>query len=109
MTLDIKRFFNDELPAALTRNADEAKAIGARYQINIINEGEWHVDCTPTGPSCVEGSAEADCTMTIAAKEFWIALENPRVNGPALFFQRKLRVQGDSMVAVKLERLFSFK
>ena len=35
MALDIPKLFNEELPAALAAHQEEAKAIGAKYQLNI--------------------------------------------------------------------------
>ncbi len=39
MAVDIKNLFNTVLPAALEKNAEDAKTIGAKYQMNIT--GEW--------------------------------------------------------------------
>ena len=35
MAVDIKKLFNEELPAGLAKHADDAKTIGAKFQINI--------------------------------------------------------------------------
>ncbi|HRG98791.1 MAG TPA: hypothetical protein PLR99_21215, partial [Polyangiaceae bacterium] len=56
MAVDIKKLFNEELPASLTKNAEDAKTIGAKYQMNITDEGEWSIDVSATGPSCVAGN-----------------------------------------------------
>ncbi len=109
MAVDIKKLFNDELPAALAKNAEDAKTIGAKYQMNITGEGEWNIDVTSTGPSCKAGTADADCTMTIAAEDFQKLIENPQANGMQLFFAGKLKVAGNQMLAMKLQKLFSYK
>jgi len=109
MAVDIKKLFNEELPAALAKNAEDAKTIGAKYQMNITGEGEWNIDCTSTGPSCKPGTADADCTMTIAAEDFQKLVENPQANGMQLFFAGKLKVTGNQMLAMKLQKLFSYK
>jgi putative sterol carrier protein len=109
MAVDIKKMFNEELPGALSRNADEAKTIGAKFQLNIGGEGEWHIDVSPTGPSCKAGSEAADCTITIAAEDFQKLMENPQANGMQLFFAGKLKVAGNQMLAMKMQKLFSFK
>ena len=61
MALDIKKFFNDELPAALARNAEDAKTVGARYQISITGPtgGDWNVDVSASGPFCKPGTGPA--------------------------------------------------
>ena len=46
MAVDIKKLFNEELPAALAKNADDAKTIGAKYQMNVTGEGDWTIDVT---------------------------------------------------------------
>ena len=38
MAVDVKKLFNEELPAALAKNAEDARTIGAKYQMNITGE-----------------------------------------------------------------------
>jgi putative sterol carrier protein len=109
MGVDIKKLFNEELPGALSRNADDAKTIGAKYQMNITGEGEWNIDVSSTGPACKSGSGPADCTITIASDDFQKLVENPQANGMQLFFAGKLKVTGNQMLAMKLQKLFSYK
>ena len=112
MAVDVKKLFNEELPAALEKNAAEAKTIGAKYQMNITGEGEWYIDVSESGPSCKPGTgdgATADCTITIAAEDFQKLVENPQANGMQLFFAGKLKVTGNQMLAMKLQKLFSYK
>lgn len=106
---DIKQLFNETLPAGMAKNAEDAKSIGAKYQMNITGEGEWFIDVSATGPSCKPGTGEADCTITIAADDFQKLLENPQANGMQLFFSGKLKVAGNPTLAMKLQKLFSFK
>jgi putative sterol carrier protein len=111
MAVDIKKLFNDELPAALARNADDAKTIGAKYQMNITGPtgGEWNIDVSPTGPSCKPGTGPADCTIVVSDEDFQKLVENPAVNGMPLFFAGKLKLTGNPMLATKLQKLFSYK
>jgi len=109
MAVDIKKLFNEELPASLTKNAEDVRTIGAKFQLNVTGEGEWFIDASATGPVCKEGNETADCTLTIAAEDFQKLLENPQANGMALFFSGKLKVAGNQMLAMKLNKLFSYK
>jgi putative sterol carrier protein len=109
MAADVKKLFNEELPAALAKNAEDAKTIGAKYQMNVTGEGEWNIDVSASGPSCKEGTGPADCTITIAAEDFQKLLENPQANGMQLFFAGKLKVAGNQMLAMKLSKLFGYK
>lgn len=109
MSVETKKLFNEDLPASLAKNADEAKTIGAKFQMNVTGSGEWFIDVSATGPACVPGVQDADCTITIAEEDFQKLLENPQANGMQLFFQGKLKVAGNQMLAMKLNKLFSFK
>ena len=112
MAVDIQKLFNDEIPAALNKNADAAKEIGAKYQFNITGEGggEWFIDLTPSGPSSAAGNpGGADCTLTISSEDFQKLYENPDANGMQLFFGGKLKVSGNQMLAMKLKKLFQLK
>ena len=108
MAVDIKKLFNEDLPASLAANAEDARTIGAKYQMNVTDEGEWNIDVTSTGPVCQAGTAEADCTITVAAEDFQKLIENPQANGMQLFFAGKLKVGGNQMLAMKLQKLFSY-
>src|SRR6476659_7824455 len=110
MAVDVKKLFNEELPALLSKNADDAKTIGAKFQMNITGEGEWFPDVSGSGPACKPGTGEgADCTITITAEDFQKLVENPQANGMQLFFAGKLKVAGNQMLAMKLQKLFSYK
>ena len=111
MAVDIQKLFNQDLPAALAKNAEDAKAIGAKYQLNITGAtgGEWNIDVTASGPSCKPGSGPADCTITVADEDFQKLLENPQANAVQLYFTGKLKVQGNQILATKLQKLFAYR
>jgi putative sterol carrier protein len=111
MAVDIKKLFNEELPAALAKNAEDAKTIGAKFQMNITGPtgGEWNVDVSSSGASCKPGNGPADCTITISDEDFQKLVENPQANGMQLFFAGKLKVAGNQMLAMKLQKLFGYK
>ena len=111
MAVDIQKLFNDELPAALAKHADDAKTVGAKFQLNITGPGggEWNIDVTASGPTCKPGTGPADCTMTLSDEDFQKLLENPQANGMQLYFSGKLKMSGNPMLAVKLQKLFSYR
>ncbi|XXT22951.1 SCP2 sterol-binding domain-containing protein [Sorangium sp. So ce429] len=109
MAVDIQKLFNEELPAALAKNADAAKQLGAKYQINVTGEGggEWLIDLSDTGPKITSGNpGGADVTITLASEDFQKLHENPQANSMPLFFAGKLKVTGNQMLAMKLPKLF---
>jgi putative sterol carrier protein len=108
MAVDISKLFNEQLPAAIEKSPDNAKAIGAKFQINITGEGggEWYIDASDSGPKTEKGNpGGADCTIEVAGEDFQKLVENPQA-GMQLFFAGKLKVTGDQMVAMKLQKLF---
>lgn len=109
MAVDIQQLFNETLPAGLAAHADKAKEIGAKYQINITGEGggEWFIDVSDSGPKSEAGNpGTADVTITVTTEDFQKLHENPQANGMQLFFQGKLKVTGNQMLAMKLSKLF---
>lgn len=109
MAVDIQNLFNNDLPAMLAKNPDQAKQIGAKYQFNVTGEGggEWFIDVSDSGPKVEAGNpGTAECTMTMTAEDFQKVYENPQANGMQLFFAGKLKVSGNQMLAMKLQKLF---
>jgi putative sterol carrier protein len=108
MPIDIPKLFNEQLPEILARNSDEAKAINAKYQINISGAGSWHLDLTSSGPSVSAGEKPADCTVALSADDFQKLRENPAA-GMQLFFAGKLKISGNQMLGMKLQKIFSLR
>lgn len=109
MAVDIQNLFNNELPAMLAKHPDQAKQIGATYQFNVTGEGggAWFIDVSESGPKVEAGNpGNAGCTMEMTAEDFQKVYENPQANGMQLFFSGKLKVSGNQMLAMKLQKLF---
>ena len=107
MAVDIRKLFNEDLPAQLAKHPKEAKEIGATFQINVTGDGggKWHIDVSGTGPSATESEKPADCTLTVASEDFQKLYTDPQA-GTQLFFSGKLKVAGNPMLAMKLQKLF---
>lgn len=110
MAVDIKKLFNEELPAALGRNGEAARKIGGVYQMNITGAGSWAIDLSKDPPTCTEGTAaNAGATIEIAENDFQTLHANPGSEGMKLFFAGKLKVKGNQMLAMNLQKLFALK
>jgi hypothetical protein len=108
-TIDVRKYFNTDLPAALLANAGAARAIGARYQLGILGPdgGDWTVDLTARGPSCKPGKSSADCTLTLTDTNFRVLCERPELNAVQLYMSGKLKVEGNTAVALKLGKILA--
>jgi SCP-2 sterol transfer family len=104
-----QELFDDMLPAALKANPEKAKAVGAIYCFKISGDGggDWTVDLTADPPTCARGdSGKAQCTIEVSNDDFQAMLGNPQV-GMQLYFQGKLKVTGDPMLATKLQQFLT--
>mgnify|MGYP001582422891 CR=1 FL=1 len=107
---DAKQLFDDMVPAALAKHPDKAKDVNAIFAFKITGDGggEWTVDLVNSPPTCTTGdSGTAQCTIEVAHEDFKSMLGNPQV-GMQLYFQGKLRVTGDPMLATKLSQFIQF-
>jgi hypothetical protein len=101
--------FDTILPASIAKNPDAARSVGAVYVFKIAGEGggEWTVDLASATPAVSKGiHGTANCTIEVAHTDFLSMLTNPAL-GMQLFMQGKLRVAGDPMLAMKLQKIFS--
>lgn len=110
MAVDIHQLFNEMLPAQLKNHAEAAKQIGGKFQINVTGDGggEWFIDASDSGPSAKAGNpGGADLTITMAIEDFHKLMENPQANGLQLFFAGKMKLDGNQMLGMKLNKLFT--
>ncbi|MEP6862729.1 MAG: SCP2 sterol-binding domain-containing protein [Deltaproteobacteria bacterium] len=107
MPKDAADLFDNLVPQGLKQYPDKAREVNAIYCFKVTGEGggEWTVDCTSDPPVCARGDAgKAQCTIEVAADDFKTMLSDPNA-GMQLYFQGKLRVSGDPMLAMKLQQL----
>ncbi|EDV29791.1 uncharacterized protein TRIADDRAFT_19721 [Trichoplax adhaerens] len=83
-----------------------------KYLWNITNEKgqkvvSWVIDLKSQNPSVTPGSTSTavDCTLTTSDDDF-VALATNKLNAQKAFFNGKLKVSGNIMLAQKLENLF---
>ena len=103
-----EELFDVQVPQAIDKNPDKAREIGAVYLFKITGDGggEWTVDTTANPPTCTKGdTGKAQCTIDVTHDDFKAMLADPNA-GMQLYFQGKLRVSGDPMLAMKLQQLF---
>src|ERR1700753_1333932 len=105
---DAQELFNKLVPAGLKKFPDKAREVNSLFCYKITGDGggEWTAYLTANPPTCVPGdSGKAQCTITVSHDDFKTMLGDPNA-GMQLFFQGKLQVSGDPMLAMKLQQLF---
>ena len=108
MAKDAKELFDEQVPKALENHPEEAKEVDAIYCFKITGDGggDWTVDLTSDPPTCNTGdTGSAQCTIEVSAEDFRTMLGDPQA-GMQLYFQGKLKVTGDPMLATKLQQFF---
>lgn len=103
---DAQELFDKLMPEALEKHPDQAKEVNAVYFFDIAGDGggKWTVDLASDPPKVTQGDAgNAQCSIEIAAEDFQTMLGDPQA-GMQLFFQGKLKVTGDPMLATKLQQ-----
>jgi putative sterol carrier protein len=98
----------EQLAAGITRVPDKARELDAiwGFKITGLGGGAWTVDCHANPPTCLQGdSGKAQCSVEVSSEDFKTMLSDPNA-GMQLYFQGKLRISGDPMLAMKLQQLF---
>ena len=102
------QLFDEMIPKALSEHPEKAKEVDAIYYFNVTGDGggEWTVDLTADPPAVAKGkSGDPQCSITVAHEDFMEMLKDPQA-GMQLYFQGKLTVEGDPMLAMKLQEVF---
>jgi hypothetical protein len=102
---DAQELFDKLMPEALQKHPDKAQEVNAIYFFDITGTGggQWTVDLVGRPPQVVKGNAgNAQCSIQMAHDDFQAMLSDPQA-GMQLYFQGKLQVSGDPMLAMKLQ------
>ena len=106
--MDAKTIFDEKMPKAFTSNPDKVKDLNAVYLFKITGDrgGTWTVDCKSDPPTVAAGeNGGADCTIEVSDADFEVMVTDP-AQAMQLFFQGKIKVTGDPVLATKLGNLF---
>ncbi len=109
MSVDVQKLFNEDLTQALANRAEEARKIGSKYQMNITGDGggSWTIDLVSNPPVIAAGVAtDVGVTIDVAHADFQTLVADPGA-GMKLFFSGKLKVKGNQMLAMNLQKLFA--
>lgn len=107
--MDPKTLFDQKLPQAISQSPEKVKPLNAVFQFNLSGDegGTWTLDAKSDPPTVAAGTTDsADCTIDMAAEDFKSMMQNPQM-GMQLFFQGKLKIKGDPMLATKLQNILS--
>jgi hypothetical protein len=103
-----KEIFDRRVPEGLLKHPDKAREIGSIFCFKVTgpNGGTWTVDLASAPPTCKAGEAASpQCTIEVADSDFEQMIANPML-GMQLYFQGKIRISGDPMLATRLQKLF---
>ena len=106
--MDAKTWFSEKLPKILEKHPERGKEIDANFMFVITGDagGKWFVDLKAEPPAVSEGEGEADCTIEMEDSDFEEMTADFQI-AMQLYFQGKLKVSGDPMLATKLQGLFA--
>jgi putative sterol carrier protein len=104
----VKAFFDQKVPDVLKNSPEKAKDVAATYLFKIAGPdgGTWTVDLLASPPTCQPGEhGKAQCTVETTDVDFRTMIEGGMQAAMSLFFNGKLKIGGDPMLATKLTKL----
>lgn len=95
----------ERIGAKISGDTSVAANFGAVYKFVLEGDGggTWIVNLKDA-PGARAGDGPSDCTISLAATDF-VDLVQGRANGQQLYFQGKLRIDGNLGLALKLQNL----
>ena len=97
--------FFQELVAEAQEHAKELAGIKAVIKFDIVGEGIWRLLINGTDVKIEEGDGQAGCTFTVGAEDFQ-RIASGDLKPMVAIMERKLKVEGDISLALKLSKLF---
>lgn len=95
----------ERIGAKIAKDPGLSSNFGAIYKFVLEGDGggTWLVNLKDAA-GVHAGEGAADCSISLAATDF-VDLVEGRANGQALYFQGKLRIDGNLGLALKLQNL----
>lgn len=106
---DAKTDFTKNLPEKIAADPDAARTVNAvfLFKINGDDGGTWTLDLKGDDVGVKDGEVGTpDCTLELSADDWKSISDNPS-SAMALYFQGKLKVSGNAMLATKLQQILA--
>jgi putative sterol carrier protein len=89
------------------KNIDAARTAGMHnsYLFDIEGAGQWLVTVADGSIEVIEGSGDADCTISTSEENF-MKIVSGEQNPTTAYMTGKLKIKGDMGAAMKLQKLF---
>ncbi len=104
-----KELFDEYIPQALATHPGRAREVDAIFCFKIRGEGggNWTVDLTTDPPQCIASdTGNSQCSIEVSANDFKTMLDDGEA-GMQLYFEGRLQIGGDPMLATRLPTFFS--
>jgi putative sterol carrier protein len=105
---DPKTSFEKEIPERIQNDPDKSKSVGAVYlfKINGDDGGTWTVNLKDDLGVTEGDQGNADCTIEMSSEDWQSVSDNPSA-AMQLYFQGRLKVSGNAMLATKLQQILT--
>jgi putative sterol carrier protein len=105
---DAKTSFATNIPESIRSDPEKARSVGAIFLFRITGEegGQWTVNLKDELGVTEGDQGNAECTIEVSNEVWRQMTENP-ASAMQLYFDGKLRVSGNAMLAMKLQAVIS--
>jgi putative sterol carrier protein len=107
---DAQTDFTKSLPEKIQADPEKFKTAGCIFLFKITGEGggTWTLDLKGDDVGVKDGEVGTpDCSIEVSAEDWKSMSDSAFANAMPLFFQGKLKVAGNAMLATKLQQLFA--
>lgn len=105
---DAKTFFEETLSKQISDNPDKVKEVDAIFLFSITGDGggKWTVNLKDDLGVTAGDAGNSECQIEVSA-ENWTAIQEDPSAAMQLFFSGELKVEGNAMLATKLQEILS--
>jgi len=103
---EAKDFFESYLPGKISKDKDAALAVSAIFLFTITGEGggQWTVNLKDAVGVTAGDAGNTECTIECAVAD-WAQIQAAPQSAMQLYFEGKLKVGGNVMLATKLQQV----
>jgi putative sterol carrier protein len=99
-----REFFAD-LAARTAGGSERTRGLTASYRFDVEGAGSWRVDVDDGSVAVSESDGAADCVIAVP-EDLFLRIVSGRQSPMGAFLMGKIRIEGDTGLAMRLKDLF---